>query len=311
MSTGTPVVLQERTRGYSGKHAPKVGERLSQRTFGFLLTLPAVVLFSAIVLYPLVGSLSTSLFEQSLVMPGQTYVGLENFRHVLADQFWPVLENTLWFTGVGTLAPFVIGFALALALNNRIRGRAVLRGLFLFPWVIPGVVVSFAWLWIFNANYGVLNGVLVSIGVLDEPISWLGEPGTAMMAIIIAKTWASFPWIMVMLLAGLQTVPGELHEAAAIDGASTVRRFWHVTLPHLRGIIGVVILLEVIWNFQHFDMIYVLTGGGPAGSTTTFAVAVYETAFEGFDLGRAGALGALWMLILSVLVIVYVKVAER
>lgn len=287
------------------------GRVLSNGTFGFLLTLPAVVLFGAIVLYPLIGSLSTSLFKQSLVLPGRAFVGLDNFTYVLAHQFWPVLRNTLVFAGAGTVAPFLIGFALALALNSRIRGRAVLRGAFLFPWVIPGVVVSFAWLWIFNANYGLLNGLLVQLGLIDAPISWLGEPGTAMMAIIVAKTWASFPWIMVMLLAGLQTVPGVLHEAAQMDGAGTVKRFWHVTLPHLRGIIGVVVLLELIWNFQHFDTIYVLTGGGPAGATTTFAVAVYETAFKGFDLGQAGALGALWMLLLSVMVIVYVRVAER
>ncbi|MEV6965959.1 sugar ABC transporter permease [Hamadaea sp. NPDC051192] len=287
------------------------GRHLSDRTFGFLLTLPAVVLFSAIVLYPLIGSLTTSLFQQSLVIPGRSFVGLDNFRHVLDDQFWPVLRNTLVFTVFSTACPFILGFALALALNTRLPGRAVLRGAFLFPWVIPGVVVSFAWLWIFNANYGLLNGVLVQLGLIDAPVSWLGDPTTAMAAIIVAKTWASFPWIMVMLLAGLQTVPATLHEAAAMDGAGTLRRFWHITLPHLRGIIGIVVLLEVIWNFQHFDMIYVLTGGGPAGATTTFAVAVYETAFKGFDLGRAGALGALWLLLLLVLVVGYVRLAER
>lgn len=284
---------------------------LSDRTFGFLLTLPALVLFGAIVCYPLVGSLTTSLFEQSLVQPGREFVGLDNFRAVLDEQFWPVLWNTLVFTGLGTIAPFLIGFALALALNTRLPGRALLRGAFLFPWVIPGVVVSFAWLWIFNANYGLLNGILVRLGLIAEPVSWLGDPDTAMYAVIIAKTWASFPWIMVMLLAGLQTVPAVLHEAAGMDGAGVLRRFWHVTLPHLRGIIGVVVLLEIIWNFQHFDTIYVLTGGGPAGATTTFAVAVYDTAFKGFDLGRAGALGALWLVLLLVLVVVYVRFAER
>ncbi|WP_144122843.1 carbohydrate ABC transporter permease [Catellatospora sichuanensis] len=284
---------------------------LSDRTFGFLLTLPALVLFGAIVFYPLVGSLTTSLFEQSLVQPGREFVGLDNFRAVLDDQFWPVLWNTLVFTGLGTIAPFLIGFALALALNTRLPGRALLRGAFLFPWVIPGVVVSFAWLWIFNANYGLLNGILFRLGLIAEPVSWLGDPDTAMYAVIVAKTWASFPWIMVMLLAGLQTVPGVLHEAAGMDGAGVLRRFWHVTLPHLRGIIGIVILLEIIWNFQHFDTIYVLTGGGPAGATTTFAVAVYDTAFKGFDLGRAGALGALWLVLLLVLVVVYVRFAER
>jgi len=284
---------------------------LSDRTFGVLLTLPALALFAAVIGYPLIGALTTSLYRQSLVIPGRAFAGLDNFRAVLDGKFWSVLQNTLVFTIGATAVPVVIGFALALALNTRLRGRAVLRGLFLFPWVIPGVVVSFVWLWIFNANYGLLNGLLVRLHLVDAPVVWLGRPGTAMAAIVVAKSWASFPWIMVMLLAGLQTVPATLHEAAALDGAGTVARFWHVTLPHLRGILGIVVLLELIWNFQHFDTIYVLTGGGPAGSTTTFAVAVYDTAFKAFDLGTASALGALWLVLLLGLVVAYVRLAER
>jgi multiple sugar transport system permease protein len=291
--------------------APAGRRGLSDGATGVLLTLPAMALFAAVVCYPLVAALGTSLFRQSLVLPGRTFVGLANFRTVLADQFPTVLSQTAVFAGAATVAPFAIGFALALALNTRLPGRGALRAAFLFPWVIPGVVASFVWMWIFNANYGLLNGLLVGVGVLDAPVSWLGDPGSAMAAVIVAKTWASFPWIMVMLLAGLQTVPVVLQEAAGLDGAGTVRRFWHVTLPHLRGIVGTVLLLELIWNFQHFDIIYVLTGGGPAGTTTTFSVAVYDTAFKGFDLGTAGALGALWMVLLSVLVIAYVRVVER
>ena len=290
---------------------PAVRRGVPDTVFGFLLTLPALALFGAVVLYPLVGALTTSVFEQSLVLPGRAFVGLDNFRAVLGDQFWPVLRNTLVFTAGSTVVPVAIGLALALALNTRLRGRGVLRGLFLLPWVIPSVVVSFVWLWIFNANYGLLNGILVGLGLASEPVSWLGRPDTAMAAVIVAKSWASFPWIMVMLLAGLQTVPAMLHEAAALDGAGAFARFRSVTLPHLRGILGIVVLLEVIWNLQHFDMIYVLTGGGPAGSTTTFAVAVYDTAFKGFDLGKASALGALWLLLILALVVVYVRVSER
>ncbi len=284
---------------------------LSDRTFGFLLTLPALALFGGVILYPLIGALTTSVFEQSLVLPGRVFVGIDNFVAVLDGNFWPVLRTTLVFTFASTVAPVVVGFALALALNSRIRGRAVLRGVFLFPWVIPGVVVSFVWLWIFNANYGLLNGVLTGLHLIDEPVTWLGRPGTAMMAIVVAKTWASFPWIMVMLLAGLQTVPATLTEAASLDGAGAIRRFRHVTMPHMRGIFGIVVLLEIIWNLQHFDTIYVLTGGGPAGSTTTFAVAVYDTAFRAFDLGKASALGALWLVLILLLTIVWVRVTER
>ncbi|WP_200891975.1 carbohydrate ABC transporter permease [Microbacterium hydrocarbonoxydans] len=279
--------------------------------FALLLTAPGLALLAAVVVYPLITALITAFFKQSLVEPGREFVGFQNIVDILTGDFFPLLQQTLVFTIGTTVAPFVVGFGLALALNSRIRGAKVMRGLMLIPWLIPGVVVSFLWMWIFNANYGVLNAVLQGIGLIDEPQAWLANPTTAMVAVIVAKTWQSFPWMMVMLLAGLQTVPIELHEAAEIDGAGTIRRFFSITVPQMRGIIGLVLLLEFIWNFQHFDIIYVLTGGGPAGSTQTFATAVYETAFDGFDLGHAGALGLLWMILLMGLVVVYVRMSEK
>ncbi|MFF4875417.1 carbohydrate ABC transporter permease [Micromonospora sp. NPDC000668] len=304
-------------RGTAGRvpASPPGGERPPRRlgdgAFAALLMLPALAMLAAIVVYPLVASLITAFFEQSLVESGRTFVGLQNITDLLGGDFWRLLRQTLVFTVGATIAPFLVGLALALALNTRIRGRATLRGLLLIPWLVPSVVVSFLWMWIFNANYGLANGALEALGLIDAPQAWLAGSGTAMTAVIVAKTWASFPWIMVMILAGLQTVPVELHEAAETDGAGAVQRFFAVTLPHLRGIIGIVLLLELIWNFQHFDLIYVMTGGGPAGTTETFATAVYETAFQGFDLGRAGALGLLWMVLLLVMVAVYVRRSER
>lgn len=277
--------------------------------FAFVLVLPGLALLVAVVAYPLLTALVTAFFEQSLVVPGREFVGFQNIIDVLQGDFFKLLGQTMVFTLGTTLAPFVIGFALALALNTRIRGAKVMRGLMLIPWLVPGVVVSFLWMWIFNANYGVANAILGLFGI--EAQAWLAQPQTAMFAVIVAKTWQSFPWIMVMLLAGLQTVPQELHEAAEMDGAGTIRRFFSITVPQLKGIIGLVLLLEFIWNFQHFDIIYVLTGGGPAGSTQTFATAVYETAFRGFDLGHAGALGLLWLILLMALVVVYVRFSEK
>lgn len=285
--------------------------RISDGMFAVLLAAPGLALLLAVVVYPLVTALVTAFFKQSLVLPGREFVGLQNIIDILTGDFARLLGQTLVFTLGTTIFPFIIGMALALALNTRIPGGKTLRGLMLLPWLIPGVVVSFLWMWIFNANYGVMNALLQALGVISEPQAWLAQPTTAMIAVIIAKTWQSFPWMMVMLLAGLQTVPKELHEAAEIDGAGTIRRFFSITVPQIRGIIGLVLLLEFIWNFQHFDIIYVLTGGGPAGSTQTFATAVYDTAFHGFDLGHAGALGLLWMILLMGLVVVYVRFSEK
>ncbi|MBV7247427.1 MULTISPECIES: carbohydrate ABC transporter permease [Streptomyces] len=289
----------------------RTGARLSDGAFALLLTAPGIALFAAIIFYPLLSALFTGFFRQDLRLPGREFVGLDNFTYWLNGDLFTILQQTLIFTVGATLAPFAVGFALALALNTGIKGSGFLRGVFLFPWVIPGVVVSFLWMWIFNANYGVLNGVLVQAGIIEESVAWLGRPGTAMLAVIVTKTWASFPWMMVMLLAGLQTVPKELHEAASMDGAGAIRRFFAVTWPQVRGVASIVLLLEFIWNFQHFDTIYVLTGGGPAGTTETFATAVYQTAFSGFDIGRATALGGLWMVLLLLLVVVYLRITER
>ena len=283
------------------------GFRLTDTQFGVLLVLPALVLFALITVYPLFNSMYQGFLEKSLLWPGEEYVGLENIEKVLEDDFGDLLMTTLTFTIYATVLPFVIGFAVALILNSSIPGKGLLRSLFLLPWLIPAVVVSFLWMWIFNANYGVLNGFLRQTHLIQENINWLGHSERAMIAVIIAKTWNTFPWMAVMLLAGLQTIPKELNEAAAIDGANRLRVFRHITLPQLRGIIGTVTLLSFIWNFQHFETIYVMTTGGPAKATTTFAVAVYKTAFQEFNLGEAGAIGILWMILLSIVVVIYIK----
>lgn len=283
------------------------GRALSDTQFAILLILPALALFALVILYPLVNSIYIGLLDKSLVIPGEEFVGLKNIQKVYQRDLWLLLKNTLIFTLGATILPFMIGFGVALVLNSAIKGRAFWRGAFLLPWLVPGVIVSFLWLWIFNANYGVLNGVLRNLGLIDRNINWFSTGGAAMTAVIIAKTWQTFPWIMVMLLAGLQTIPRDLTEAAAIDGANRWRIFRHVTMPQLRGISSVVLLLSFIWNFQHFENIYIMTGGGPAKATTTFSIAVYQTAFQAFDLGRAGAIGIWWMLLLSLLVFVYLR----
>ncbi|SCG76710.1 carbohydrate ABC transporter membrane protein 1, CUT1 family [Micromonospora coxensis] len=283
---------------------PRSPRALSNGVVAVLLLLPGLGLLGLVSVYPLVASFITSLSNESLVYPGRTFAGWANYAAVLDSGFVDTIWTTLVFTTGATLVPFVVGLALALLLDMRVPGRNTLRGLMLLPWVIPGVVVSFLWSWIFNSNYGLLNELLGALG-LPSDHSWTGDVSTAMLTVIIAKTWTTFPWVMVTLLAALKSVPVEMLEAAQIDGATRWQRIWRVKLPQVRGVMLVVAMLEIIYNFQHFDIIYVLTGGGPGKATSTLAIRIYDEAFRGFDLGRAAALGFCGLVLLAALFTVY------
>ncbi|MEU5921715.1 sugar ABC transporter permease [Streptomyces sp. NPDC047141] len=266
------------------------------RTFGFMLAAPALALFLVVAVYPLAAGVATSFYDQSLIRPDRRFVGLGNYAAVWPD-FVDRLGTTLVFSGLATVFPMLVGLALAVLLNARLRGRGLLRGALMLPWLLPGVVVSFLWAWIFNDSYGVINHLL-SVAGLPEA-DFLGRPATAMATVVIAKTWNSFPWVMVVALAALQSLPREQLEAAALDGATRAQRFRHVSLPHLAGPLALVAMLEFIYNFGSFDMIFVMTGGGPGDSTMTLAVSLYRYAFTEFSLGRAAAMGVLWLVALS------------
>jgi multiple sugar transport system permease protein len=278
------------------------------RHFGFMIVLPAALLFLVVSVVPLVSSIGTSLYKQSLLRPDRTFVGLDNYVRVFGE-FAARLGTTLTFSVLATIFPVVLGLALAVLLNARLRGRNLLRGALMLPWLLPGVVVAFLWSWIFNDNYGVLNYLLEHLGL--HSVSLLGNPTGAMAAVVIAKTWNSFPWIMVVALAALQTLPSDQLEAAAIDGASRRQRFWLISFPHLLGPVALVAMLEFIYNFGNFDTIFVMTGGGPGNATTTLAVSLYNLAFGSYDLGAASAMGVLWLVLLGLVSTGYLFLNRR
>jgi multiple sugar transport system permease protein len=282
------------------RRPPRRRSRLAagDRHFGIMLALPAVLLFLVVSVFPLVSSLGTSLFKQSLIRPGRTFVGFSNYGEVFG-QFLQGLGTTLTFSVAATILPVLLGVGLAMLLSARLRGRNLLRGLMMLPWLLPGVVVAFLWAWIFNDNYGVINYVLQHIGL--PSVNILGNPVGAMIAVVIAKTWNSFPWIMVVALAALQTLPTEQLEAAALDGATRRQRFRFIAFPHIVGPVALVTVLEFIYNFGNFDTIFVMTGGGPGTSTTTLAVSLYNMAFGSYDLGAASAMGVLWLILLAII----------
>jgi len=237
---------------------------------GLLLIAPTLLLLAVLIVYPLLSSIWLSLFSIYTPTLQGAWVGLANYRDILSSYtFWYALGVTLIWT-VGTLfVQIVCGVGVALVLNERILFRALARSLILFPYFLSTVVAVLVWRWLFNDLYGVVDAVLVGLGLVDMPINWLGAMPEAMLSTILVGAWKYFPFVVIAVLARLQTIPVQLYEAATMDGAGPIGRFFDVTLPQLRDVLGVVILLRAIWDFKEFDLIWLLTGGGPINHTRT------------------------------------------
>jgi multiple sugar transport system permease protein len=249
-----------------------------------------------------------SFTDRSMMRPAWEIVGFENYIKVFNDiYFLDTLKNTAVFVALATIAPFALGLVWAVTLNQGFKGSELLRGVTLVNWIIPGTAIGFLWMWIFNGEYGVLNGLLVHSGLIDRNINWLGAKGTAMMVVIIARTWQMLPWYMSFLLGGLQSVSMDVVEAARIDGANNWQSFIKVILPSMSSIAAVVLVLGVIGNLQHFDLPWVMVEGGPARATTTFSIEVYRTAFKNWNLGKAATVGTIWAILLAAFSFIYLK----
>jgi len=273
---------------------------LSRTQFAWLLVAPALLIMLAIILIPLVRTAMTSFLKFDLTSPTDTMknVGFRNYRAVLGGDFFGQLGITLQFSACVVAGEFLLGLLLALFLNRSIGGRSVFRAIFLVPWVIPTVVCALLWSWILNVQYGALNFLLRDIGIIHEFQRWLGDPRISLWAVTGVTVWKWFPFDFVMLLAAMQTVPGELLDAASVDGAGPLRRLWNVTIPSIQNIIAVVLILTLIWSFQEFTLIWGTTKGGPMNVTSILPVHIYRTAFVYLRMGQASAAGVLWMIVL-------------
>src|SRR5246500_3692030 len=266
-----------------------------QSVFSWLMMAPPLLFLAALVGYPFCYGILLSLQDRPVAHPG-TFVGLKNFATNVNDPiFWKVAFNTFFYTAVATLLKMVGGLALALAMNQQFPLKNLVRALLLLPFIVPTVLSTVAWMWILDPAFSVLNWLLVMLGVPKPGPSWLGNPVLAMVSIIVINTWRGLPFYGITLLAGLQTVPPELYEAATIDGASAWQRFRFVTLPLLQPIILIVTLFSVIFTFADFQLVYVLTHGGPNNATSLFATYAFDLGMGAGQLGL-GASVALAML---------------
>ena len=291
--------------------APALRRRfdLGEGGFGYLLNLPAILTVLLLVAYPIIDAFWLSLHRYNLRRP-ETYafVGLQNYLDVLkSDLFLPSLGVTLLFTFWSTIGVLLMALIIALVANEQIPQRAIVRTLILLPWAMSAVVTALMWKWIFNPNAGALNGFLYSVGLISNYRSWLMSPDTSYLAIITANVWNTLPFSALVLLAGLQTIPSELYDAAKVDRASLWSRFRHVTLPWLSQPILIVLIVQALGGIRIFDIIYLLTGGGPGYQTTTLGFAAYTTSFISTDIGHGNAWAYTVAFLTLVIAIFYMK----
>jgi multiple sugar transport system permease protein len=309
--TGVALAPQPRPRYNRGLNGPWLI---------FILLVPSLLLLIGIIFYPILNTILLSFQSLNLAIPFLNHwVGLANYAKILTNplfDFWHSVSFSALFSVVSTVIAFLIGFAFALLLNQRLRFQLLWRGLALIPWVIPYVVVAYLFFYMFNSQYGIINHILTSIDIFGwrpfpQPLAWFGGDGhLAVIATIFAAIWNKFPFFTLMLLAGLQTVPQELIDAATVDGAGAWSRLWHVTIPQLRGIIVITTTLQFIWSLNEFAIIWAMTNGGPGNATNNIVINIYRTGFLNESISSAATIGVLWLLILLVFTYFYIRIME-
>jgi multiple sugar transport system permease protein len=284
--------------------------RATRQAFAnYAYLLPAAVCLGGTVLFPILKAIHMSLYQNILSRPQDyRFIGLGNYGRMLHDPiFWLTLKNSAAWVVFSVSIQFVLGFLAALLLNAEFKGRAFLRTLNLLPWVIPGVVVGLVWEYLYQPNYGPINDLLRRAGLLSVPVAWLSEPSLAMAAVVGANIWRGIPFFTIMILAGLQAIPDDVYEAATVDGAGATQRFWSITLPMLRPIIVVATATRIIWTFNYADLIFVMTGGGPANATQITSSYTLLTAYTDLDFGYAATLSVVLLVFLLVFTAGYLK----
>jgi len=304
---------QTERRSRLGK--PRKGMSPQQRRdvrVGLVMLAPAVLTTGLVLIYPMIVALQSSFYRINTVTRTQVFVGLDNYLGLRTDpEFWTALWRTLFWVVGAISTQAVVGILVAMALNKKVRGLNFVRGVVLFPYLVPAIVAVLTWRWIFSGTVGVANYLLVDLtGLLDTPITWF-HPKFAMVSVIIMSLWKYLPYWALFILARLQSVPEELHEAALIDGASPWQRFRFITWPWIMPVVMVLVVLRSIWAFREFDMVYLPASGGPLQRTTTIPVYIRHVAFDLTDIGRAAAVAIALLILVVLLNQLYLRIYER
>ncbi|MBL8699385.1 MAG: sugar ABC transporter permease [Alphaproteobacteria bacterium] len=288
--------------------------RLFRHRHDYAYVAPALVVMMLVIAYPIYDTIYLSFFNTppNLALEDKIFIGTGNYTRVLGmDSFREATWNTLVWTVFSTFFAFVLGFAAAMALNDAFRGRGLLRGILLVPYVISAVAASYVWRWLYHSDFGVIGAVAVQLGLSATPINFLDNTDRVMAALIAVNVWKEFPFAMIMMLAGLQTVPDQLLRAARVDGAGAWSRFWHITFPHVRHVALVTTLLLLVANLNSFTIPWIMTGGGPAGATEIWITHIYQLAFGRIRFGLASAYSVILFIVMMTMGWFYVRALTR
>jgi multiple sugar transport system permease protein len=305
--SSTERLAAPKPRVAAGARRSVLAETLRHRT-DYLWVAPALLVMVLVIGYPFVYTIDLSFYETPPSSPNWYFNGVNNYAQILTDpSFWAITLNTLYWAVGSTVLAFLIGLGAALVIQREFIGRSLVRGLLMIPYVISYVAAAYVWRWLYHSDYGLISGVLYESYIIDSPINFLDSTKNVMWSLIIANVWKEFPFAMIMLLAGLQTVPQQLLNAARVDGANAWNRFWHVTVPTLRGVIVITSILLFVANLNSFVLVWIMTGGGPAGASQIWITQVYTLAFQSLQYGRASAYSVILFVVMLSLGYFYVR----
>ncbi|EOL44647.1 carbohydrate ABC transporter permease [Enterococcus phoeniculicola] len=281
-------------------NSSKLTKERSNRISAAIFMAPAIIFMIFLIGIPLIQVIWDSFHAKSLTNPTLNgFVGLDNFKKVFSDTlFVNNLKNTVVWTVLSVVGELLLGLTVGIALNQKIRGRTAFRSMIIVPWIVPIAVAGLTWTWMLNPDYGIINYLLVKTGFIEQSVYWLGNKTTALLTVTLINIWRTFPYWVISILAGLQSIPDDLYEAASIDGASIIHRFFNVTLPGLKNVVTTLIFMHIVWTSVNFDFIWITTEGGPNYASETLPIMIYRYAMKNYDIGKSSALSVVLIIIL-------------
>jgi len=287
--------------------------------YPILMVSPAFIFIFSLAIYPLLEGIRLSFFDWTLINPKKPFIGFGNYKELLTDSsFWATINNTILFAFLSVLISTIIGLAVALLLNKEIIGRGFYRAITLIPWVTPSVIIAFTWWWLLSKDFSPINHLLLNLNLIDRPLGFLSDIDTTIFgrglpfwSVLFVRVWTSFTFKTIMFLSALQSIPHSLYESASIDGANVLQKFRHITLPYIKPVMVVTVTLSMIWNLSHFDYNYLMTMGGPFGTTNILGVFVYQKAFSSFRFGYASTAGIAILVLSSIFAYFYLRHSKK